>query len=267
MADVPSGDPWTRRVLHGSVTQLILPPVFDLSPPGWSVLQEADTQSTQAKQTETWNLEPVSHWTIPMREGGRIGEGMTGRDGDHNRGVTFPEAHIHIPSILHTMNPGDFRIQACWSCFMLFQSDRERQLHTLCPVWALAYYVDRTKSWRQEKQFFVCYGAKSQGQVLSKQHLSKWLTGSIKTAYELAYLPPPEKLISHSTRGQATSWALFQSATVQDICSTAVWASPPPPPPYCVPVPTAPAPQPDRPVQSINSLRPQQRVRCPHLCL
>ncbi|MGH0134578.1 UNVERIFIED_CONTAM: hypothetical protein FKN15_031049 [Acipenser sinensis] len=28
----------------------------------------------------------------------------------------------------------------------------------LCPIWALAYYVDRTKSWGQSKQFCVCYG-------------------------------------------------------------------------------------------------------------
>ncbi|MGH0159661.1 UNVERIFIED_CONTAM: hypothetical protein FKN15_040556 [Acipenser sinensis] len=59
-----------------------------------------------------------------------------------------------------------------------FQSDRELQLHTLCPVRALAYYVDRMKSWRQSKQFFACCGVKSYGQALSKQRLSKCLANT-----------------------------------------------------------------------------------------
>ncbi|MGH0142791.1 UNVERIFIED_CONTAM: hypothetical protein FKN15_077056 [Acipenser sinensis] len=72
----------------------------------------------------------------------------------------------------------------------------------LCPVRALAYYVERTKSRRQSEQLFVCYRVKSQqGQALSKQRLSKWLTGTVQAAYELVNLPPPEKLIGHATRG------------------------------------------------------------------
>ncbi|MGH0190471.1 UNVERIFIED_CONTAM: hypothetical protein FKN15_046458 [Acipenser sinensis] len=74
----------------------------------------------------------------------------------------------------------------------LLSSLIEWQLHTLCPVRALAYYVDRTKSWRQSKQFFVCYGVKSHGQALSKQRLFKWIADRVRTAYELANLPPPE---------------------------------------------------------------------------
>ena len=38
--------------------------------------------------------------------------------------------------------------------------------------------------------------------------------------------PPPEKLTAHSFRGMATSWALFQGASVRDICNAAVWATP-----------------------------------------
>ncbi|MGH0151620.1 UNVERIFIED_CONTAM: hypothetical protein FKN15_037060 [Acipenser sinensis] len=107
-----------------------------------------------------------------------------------------------------------------------FQSDRDRMLHTLCPVRALAYYVERTRSWRQSEQLFVCYGSQSQGQALSKQRLSRWLTETVKFAYQLAKLPPPEKITGHSTRGQATSWAMFQGASVMDICNAAVWATP-----------------------------------------
>ncbi|MGH0133431.1 UNVERIFIED_CONTAM: hypothetical protein FKN15_032321 [Acipenser sinensis] len=107
-----------------------------------------------------------------------------------------------------------------------FQSDRERQLHTLCPLRALVYYVDRAKSWRQSEQSSVCYGSKSHGQALSKQRLSKWIADTVRTAYELANLPPPEKLTAHSTRGIATLWTLFQGASVKDICNAVVWATP-----------------------------------------
>ncbi|MGH0119874.1 UNVERIFIED_CONTAM: hypothetical protein FKN15_059255 [Acipenser sinensis] len=65
-----------------------------------------------------------------------------------------------------------------------------------------AYYVDRAKSWRQSKQFFVCDRAKSRGQALSKQRLSKWVADTVSTTYELANLPPLEKLTAYSTRGQ-----------------------------------------------------------------
>lgn len=106
-----------------------------------------------------------------------------------------------------------------------FQSERERQLHKLCPVWAPAYYVERTKSWWQSKLFFVCYGVKSHGQALSEQRLSNGITDTLRTAYERADLPPPEKLSTHSTRGMATLWALFQGTSVTDICNAAVWTT------------------------------------------
>ncbi|MGH0137603.1 UNVERIFIED_CONTAM: hypothetical protein FKN15_004751 [Acipenser sinensis] len=66
----------------------------------------------------------------------------------------------------------------------VFQSDRERQLHTFCPLRALVYYVDRTKSWRQTER----------GQVPSKQMLSKWIADTVRTAYERANLSPPRKV-------------------------------------------------------------------------
>ncbi|MGH0133877.1 UNVERIFIED_CONTAM: hypothetical protein FKN15_014440 [Acipenser sinensis] len=49
-----------------------------------------------------------------------------------------------------------------------------------------AYYADRMKSWRQSKLFFVCYKAKSHGQALSKQRLSKWIADTVRTACERA---------------------------------------------------------------------------------
>ncbi|XP_058879441.1 uncharacterized protein LOC131737040, partial [Acipenser ruthenus] len=107
-----------------------------------------------------------------------------------------------------------------------FSSPEEERLHMLCPVRALRCYMDRTKTVRQTEQLFICHGSRSLGQPLSKQRLSHWIVDAIKLAYESAGLPPPGQLKAHSTRGMATSWALFRGVPVSDICAAASWATP-----------------------------------------
>ena len=107
-----------------------------------------------------------------------------------------------------------------------FSSPEEERLHMLCPVRALRCYIDRTKTVRQTEQLFICHGSRSLGQPLSKQRLSHWIVDAIKLAYESAGLPPPGQLKAHSTRGMATSWALFRGVPVSDICAAASWATP-----------------------------------------
>ncbi|MGH0177205.1 UNVERIFIED_CONTAM: hypothetical protein FKN15_010022 [Acipenser sinensis] len=62
---------------------------------------------------------------------------------------------------------------------------------TLCPVRALAYYVDWTRGWRQTEQLLICCGSKFHGQTLSKQQLSKWIAATVRVVTDLANLPPP----------------------------------------------------------------------------
>ncbi|XP_072557580.1 uncharacterized protein, partial [Paramormyrops kingsleyae] len=107
-----------------------------------------------------------------------------------------------------------------------FASEEDRTLHTLCPVWALLCYVDRTKGFRLTDQLFVCHGAGQRGKALSKQRLSRWVVNTIKQAYQLSGLPSPVATVAHSTRGIAASWVLLKGVPLQDICQAACWSSP-----------------------------------------
>lgn len=44
--------------------------------------------------------------------------------------------------------------------------------------------------------------------------------------YKNTNLLPPPGLRAHSTRGMATSWALFKGVFIQDICAVGSWLSP-----------------------------------------
>ncbi len=68
-----------------------------------------------------------------------------------------------------------------------FASSEDERLHMLCPVRALKLYVDRSKVWRNFK---------------------------------------PLSLRVHSTRGVASSQALFRGVPLEDICVAAEWSSP-----------------------------------------
>ncbi|KAK5928408.1 hypothetical protein CgunFtcFv8_013474 [Champsocephalus gunnari] len=52
--------------------------------------------------------------------------------------------------------------------------DREAKLHLLCPVRALACYVERTAALRRTEQLFVCFGGGVIGKALSKKRLAGW---------------------------------------------------------------------------------------------
>ncbi len=99
------------------------------------------------------------------------------------------------------------------------------QLHLICPVRSLRVYITRTNPVRQIGQLLVCYGGARLGQAVSKQRLAHWVVQAIALAYDSAGVPPPSGVVAHSTRGMATSWALFKGAPLEDICAAAGWAS------------------------------------------
>lgn len=107
-----------------------------------------------------------------------------------------------------------------------FSSEEERRLHGLCPVRALHVYVSRTAALRKVDQLFVSCAAPHKGKPVSSQRLSHWIVEAISLAYTCKGVVPPQGLRAHSTRGVATSWALFRGVSVGDICAAASWASP-----------------------------------------
>uniref|UniRef100_UPI003AAB97E8 uncharacterized protein n=1 Tax=Centroberyx gerrardi TaxID=166262 RepID=UPI003AAB97E8 len=106
------------------------------------------------------------------------------------------------------------------------REEREESLNKLCPVRALACYVERTAAVRSTQQLFVHYSEASVGKPLSKQRLSHWLCDGIAHAYVNAGRTPPPSIRAHSTRSVAASTALFGGVSVRDICTAASWSSP-----------------------------------------
>ncbi len=68
--------------------------------------------------------------------------------------------------------------------------------------------------------------ASRRGLATSKQRISHWVRDAISLAYEARNLPSPLSLRAHSTRGVASSQALFRGVPLEDICVAAGWSSP-----------------------------------------
>ncbi|XP_039529209.1 uncharacterized protein LOC120480253 [Pimephales promelas] len=107
-----------------------------------------------------------------------------------------------------------------------FTSLEDQRLNALCPVRALQAYMTRTNAFRKSDQLFVSWAPPHLGSPISKQRLSHWVVDAITMAYKAKGVQPPRGIRAHSTRGLATSWALFRGVSLQDICSAASWASP-----------------------------------------
>ncbi len=106
-----------------------------------------------------------------------------------------------------------------------FASSEDEKLHMLSPVRALKLYLNRSKVWRKFSQLLVCFGVGCHGLATSKQRISHWVRDAISLAYEVRGLPSPLSLRAHSTRGVASSQALFRGVPLEDICVAAGWSS------------------------------------------
>lgn len=138
-----------------------------------------------------------------------------------NTSVSMQPNPAFIPKVLGSCSP--INLVAFYP--PPFSSEEHRRLHNLCPVRALRIYIDRTQSFRQGSQLFVSWAKPHVGMPVSKQRLSHWIVGAIALAYSSKGLQPPAGLRAHSTRGLATSWALFKGVSIQEVCAAACWAS------------------------------------------
>ena len=101
-----------------------------------------------------------------------------------------------------------------------FSSDQDRRLHNICPIRTLLHYIQRTKELRGSvSQLFVTHGpGKAAGKAASKPTVSRWLVEAIRLAYTSKGVDPPAGLKAHSSRAQATSWALFRGVPIREVC-------------------------------------------------
>ncbi len=139
--------------------------------------------------------------------------------------VTLPPRPGYIPKVLST----SFQSQVVTLHSFHpppFASSEDERLHMLSPVRALKLYVDRSKVWRKSPQLLMCFGAGRRRLATSKQRISHWVRDAISLAYEARKLPSPLSLWVHSTRGVASSQALFRGVPLEDICVAAGWSSP-----------------------------------------
>ncbi|XP_047229391.1 uncharacterized protein LOC124872980, partial [Girardinichthys multiradiatus] len=139
--------------------------------------------------------------------------------------VTLRPNAAYLPKVI----PSDYSsmtMELSSFCPPSFASEEQRRLHFLCPLRALRSYIDRTQSVRLCDQLFVCIANPARGKALSRQRLSHWIVEAISLAYSNRGLPMPRGVRAHSTRGIATSWALFRGVPMSDICAAASWSSP-----------------------------------------
>ena len=139
-----------------------------------------------------------------------------------NLGVTLRPNPAFVPKVVKPCSPVEL------SAFQPppYGSAEQQRLHMLCPVRALHTYVERTRSFRKGDQLFVSWAKPHWGKPITKQRLSHWIVDAIALAYSSSGLQVPTGLRAHSTRGLATSWALFKGVSIQDICAAASWSSP-----------------------------------------
>ncbi len=81
----------------------------------------------------------------------------------------------------------------------------------LCPVRTLHIYMDRTWSFRDSEQLFVCYVGQQKGKAVSKQRLALWIVDTIALVYQSQGEPCPLWVRAHSTWSVASSFALVNS--------------------------------------------------------
>ena len=95
----------------------------------------------------------------------------------------------------------------------------------LCPVRALKLYLDRTRSLRTKGNFRLFLPVKKGIEDISAKTISSWLCRTIRLAYESsgAEFLANHSVKAHEVRALASSWALFNSASLSEILSAGFW--------------------------------------------
>ncbi len=146
------------------------------------------------------------------------------RFGPGDCSVTLRPRMGYVPKSLST----PFKTQTVSLSALSSESTASREADaqtSVCPVRALRIYIDRSASFRQSDQLFVCYGGCTKGRAVSKQRISHWIVDAITAAYTSQGLECPLHIRGHSTRAIASSWAWSRGMSIQDICVAAGWSS------------------------------------------
>ncbi|XP_077977162.1 uncharacterized protein LOC144432761 [Glandiceps talaboti] len=105
---------------------------------------------------------------------------------------------------------------------------RDKVERTLCPVRALRWYLDRSKSFRKGRTRLFIPFPPSVKDDCSPADISKWIVDTVKWAYVEAQQDhlSPHRVTAHEVRAIAASWALRSGVPVADILQAGTWRSP-----------------------------------------
>ncbi len=118
------------------------------------------------------------------------------RFGPGDCSVTLRPRMGYVPKSLSTA----FKTQTVSLSALSSESTASREADaqtSVCPVRALRIYIDRSASFRQSDQLFVCYGGCARGRAVSKQRLSHWIVDAITAAYTSQGLECPLHIRGH----------------------------------------------------------------------
>ncbi len=115
----------------------------------------------------------------------------------------------YVPKVLSTQ----FRAHVI-ALSALSPSTGSQELSLLCPVRALRVYIERSASYRKSEKLFVDFGNRNTVSPVSKQSISMWLVDAITLICSSLGLQCPIGVRAHSTRGIASSWALFSRVSI-----------------------------------------------------
>eukprot|EP00079_Xenopus_tropicalis_P023183 XP_012815376.1 PREDICTED: uncharacterized protein LOC105946832 [Xenopus tropicalis] len=105
------------------------------------------------------------------------------------------------------------------------QNPKEKALHSLDPVRALKFYLERTNHIRTTQSLFILPRGPHKGSPASKVTISRWIKEAIRRAYLAKGKPSPLQVRAHSTRAVSTSWAFRNRASAEQLCKAATWSS------------------------------------------
>ena len=95
----------------------------------------------------------------------------------------------------------------------------------MCPVRALRIYTNRTLRTTENDHLFVSF-KKGHSGAIHPNTLSSWLKQTIRLCYELAGKPLPTRIVAHSVRSMAVSWANLKNVGLNQILEACFWKAP-----------------------------------------
>ena len=101
----------------------------------------------------------------------------------------------------------------------------DRLERSLCPVRALRWYLDLTKSTKSTRLFVPL--PRSKKSDISRQTISFWLVSTIRAAYRLSNEDECtlRSVTAHEVRALSASWALFSGIPLPEVMDAAYWRS------------------------------------------